>query len=305
VAEVNKTATSAEAWANKKADQANAWINDHQDEITAGVMATVADVAVTTLCEAATAGVGSLGCLAAGGLAGGAMSGAMLCPAGPDQMACIAQSAGEGALTSLAFGAGGRLLGKAASGAKSALTAANDAHRAGNILDDIADAKPREVPESPTPKAEPTTTPKDLGSADQVGTQSEPPVLFGQARIGENFSRGPKVPSNLSGRPLADVSADLRALRMSPDEIPIQAFEHDGQLVTVNNRGLAALSDAGFRPTNLSIVDRSTLPDSVLERLLEIPTALGGGLPSPSIAVTKSMVDWKVIRTITIAEASS
>ena len=92
---------------------------------------------------------------------------------------------------------------------------------------------------------------------------------------------------------------------MSPDAIRIEAFEHDGHLVTVNNRGLAALSDAGFRPTNLSIVDKSTLSNRVLRRLLQVPTALGGGLPSQSIAVTPTIDDWTVLRTITVPGVNS
>ena len=130
---------------------------------------------------------------------------------------------------------------------------------------------------------------------------AEPPsVWFGQARIGPKFSTKPDVPGYLSARPIADVAAELHAGKLSPDDIPITAFELEGQLVTVNNRGLAALSEAGLRPTNMTVIGKSDVPLSVMRRLLETPTALGEGLPSPSIAVTPSMSDWSVSRVISI-----
>jgi RHS repeat-associated protein len=136
--------------------------------------------------------------------------------------------------------------------------------------------------------------------AQNVAAAGTEPVLFGQARIGGDFSTKADVPAYLRGRPLADVSAELRAGTLSPDAIPITAFEREGQLVTVNNRGLAALSDAGFRPTNLTIVDKGSLSADVLARLDEVPSALGSTLPWPSIAVTPSRLDWTVLRTISV-----
>lgn len=125
-------------------------------------------------------------------------------------------------------------------------------------------------------------------------------VWFGQARIDANFSTKSDVPSYLRGRPIADVAGDLRAGRLSPNDIPITAFEHEGQLVTVNNRGLAALSEGGLRPTNLSVVSKESVSRNVLRRLNETPTALGEGLPSPNIAITPSRSDWTVLRMISI-----
>lgn len=91
---------------------------------------------------------------------------------------------------------------------------------------------------------------------------------------------------------------------MSPNDIRITAFEHQGQLVTINNRGLAALSEAGMSPTNLTTIGKSQVSASVLARLGEVPTALGETLPSPNIAVTPSMSDWTVLRMISIAGGS-
>ncbi len=90
---------------------------------------------------------------------------------------------------------------------------------------------------------------------------------------------------------------------MSADAIPITAFEHGGQLVSINNRGLAALSDAGLVPTNLTIVGRNSVDRSIMSRLDEVPSALGTGLPSSSIAVTPSMSDWSVLRVSSVPGA--
>jgi len=57
-------------------------------------------------------------------------------------------------------------------------------------------------------------------------------------------------------------------------------------LVTINNRGLAALSEAGMYPTNLTVIDKSQVEDYVIDQLGEIPTVLGEFFPSPNIAVT-------------------
>ncbi len=102
---------------------------------------------------------------------------------------------------------------------------------------------------------------------------------------------------------LADVASELRAGTMSADAIPITAFEHGGQLVSINNRGLAALSDAGLVPTNLTIVGRNSVDRSIMSRLDEVPSALGTGLPSSSIAVTPSMSDWSVLRVSSVPGA--
>jgi hypothetical protein len=71
-------------------------------------------------------------------------------------------------------------------------------------------------------------------------------------------------------------------------------------LVTINNRSLAALSEAGIRPTNVTVIDKGLVPLEILNRLREVPTALGEALPSPNIAVTPSMTDWTIIRTISV-----
>ncbi len=84
--------------------------------------ATLASVAVGGLvflgCEALTGGVGSVGCLTAGGAAGGAVYGALTCPAGTSKLKCASIGALSGAAAGATFGLGSALgLGPVASSA--------------------------------------------------------------------------------------------------------------------------------------------------------------------------------------------
>ena len=86
------------------------------------VGATLASVAVGGLvflgCEAVTGGVGSVGCLAAGGAAGGALYGAVTCPAGNSTLKCAGLGALSGAAAGATAGLGSALgLGTVAAGA--------------------------------------------------------------------------------------------------------------------------------------------------------------------------------------------
>jgi hypothetical protein len=89
------------------------------------------------------------------------------------------------------------------------------------------------------------------------------PVLFRQARVGPNFSKG----GAFKGRSIYDVAGDLKAGRLSSDDIQINAFRHNGALITENNRSLTALSLAGMKPTNINIVEAS---QKLLGRLDEV-----------------------------------
>jgi hypothetical protein len=111
-------------------------------------------------------------------------------------------------------------------------------------------------------------------------------VLFGQRRIGPDFSED----GAFKGRSIYAVAEDLRAGRLSPHGIRIDAFWHGNQLVAVNNRSLAALSLAKMRPTNVNIVDP---PSSIRKRLRE-PAIVSDRLPSRSVAVTPSQRDLRV-----------
>ena len=78
-------------------------------------------------------------------------------------------------------------------------------------------------------------------------------MLFGQRRIGPEFSTDDGVPSYLSGRLISDVAADLRSGVLTADQLPINAFTGaNGELITINNRTLGALSEAGLQPTRIN-----------------------------------------------------
>jgi hypothetical protein len=115
-------------------------------------------------------------------------------------------------------------------------------------------------------------------------------VLFGQRRLDARFSSKPEVPAWLRNQNVADIAQQLRANPRLADQIRIEVFEHNGELVSMNTRGLAALSEAGLRPTNV-VLNRNP-PRSVLNRLRE-QTLVGnrGPLPSHSSVVTVSRTD--------------
>ena len=122
-------------------------------------------------------------------------------------------------------------------------------------------------------------------------------VLFGQRRIGPAFSTSEGVPSYLSGRQISDVAADLRSGILSADQLPINAFRGShGELITINNRTLAALSEASLKPTRINIV---TATRNELLRLTERPI-INSPIPGPSIPVTRTISDPTVLRVITI-----
>jgi len=117
-------------------------------------------------------------------------------------------------------------------------------------------------------------------------------VQFGQARVGPNFSPD----GAFKGRSVYDVADDLKAGRIEPDDVRINAFRHNGGLVTENNRSLTALSLAGMKPTNINIVPATR---KLTGRLRE-ETPLGDVLPSNRIAITPSQSDWTIIDTVHI-----
>ncbi|WP_430885885.1 hypothetical protein [Fusibacter sp. JL216-2] len=110
-------------------------------------------------------------------------------------------------------------------------------------------------------------------------------VLFGQKGVSQFFSKKGKF----KGASIADVAEQLKAGTLSPDDLPIEYIVRDGQKITLNNRSLTALSQAGLKPTVL--IDKTGnafLEKHLTERLLEM-----GGSPSSSmfIRTIKETVD--------------
>jgi hypothetical protein len=117
-----------------------------------------------------------------------------------------------------------------------------------------------------------------------TGCQAD--ILFGQKRIGERFRlEGPNP--DLAGRTLEEVASDLRIGLLTPDDIPIGVFQDPvtKSLVTVNNRGLAALTMAGLKP---SIITHVPLTGDIMERLSEDAVDRFHPVIGRRIAVTKN-----------------
>ena len=125
------------------------------------------------------------------------------------------------------------------------------------------------------------------------------PILFGQRRIDPTFSIDPKFPLT-SGRSLADVVADLRKGKLTPDDLPLSAFRHPetGNLVSINTRTRAVLAEAGLEPTKVTIVDLSSLTKKkrkdLLKRLSE-PLVIDSPLPGHRVPVTPSMGNLNIM----------
>ena len=106
-------------------------------------------------------------------------------------------------------------------------------------------------------------------------------ILFGQKRIAERFrDYGPNP--LLAGRSVLDVANDLKLGTLTPDDIEIFVFRYKGRLYAESNRGLAALSLAGKRPT---VVTEILNPASALtDRVDEMLDVGRGGLVIPVTA---------------------
>ena len=133
-----------------------------------------------------------------------------------------------------------------------AAEAAGDAGRRAssppNAPADLSSTPPSKAP-SDLPSDPPTKAPADPPSDTPAPIDSSGP-LFGQKRVSPTFGTEGRPPY-LAGRSISDVAADLRAGRLTPDQLPIEAFRlPDGRLVSSNTRSLAALSEAGLSPTN-------------------------------------------------------
>lgn len=118
---------------------------------------------------------------------------------------------------------------------------------------------------------------------------------FGQNRISPNFSDiGSQADASIRGRAISDVAADISAGRINPDTFVI-SYTIDpvsGKPVTLNNRGLAALAEAGKYPSHAIYVPYEKVPRHLVKDILVRP-------PSTSIDVTGNKDGSDYRRTIT------
>lgn len=75
-------------------------------------------------------------------------------------------------------------------------------------------------------------------------------ILFGQRRISERLSTKREVPDALKGQFVEDIASAIRSGVLDPAIIRIEYFVDKATraLVSINSRGLAALSEAGLIP---------------------------------------------------------
>ena len=190
----------------------------------------------------------------------------------------------------------------------------DDAGELAKRSDDAADAagdagrRASSPPNAPAdlPSTPPSKAPSDLPSDPPTKAPADPPSdtpapinswgpLFGQKRVSPTFGTEGRPPY-LAGRSISDVAADLRAGRLTPDQLPIEAFRlPDGRLVSSNTRSLAALSEAGLSPTNVTIIPPT---QELLRRLQETPLIPNAPLPGPRVPVTPSQSDPTIRRII-------
>jgi hypothetical protein len=76
-------------------------------------------------------------------------------------------------------------------------------------------------------------------------------------------------------------------------------FEYKGVLVSTNTRGLAALSLAGKRPTNLEYTTYDQLSKETRKRLNET-APYGDSLPATKIAITEDRAGKKILYPVSI-----
>jgi RHS repeat-associated protein len=117
---------------------------------------------------------------------------------------------------------------------------------------------------------------------------------FGQDRIAPNFSTiGSQASNSIVGRPVLDVAADIKAGRISPNELLI-SYTIDpktGKAVTLNNRGLAALVESGKIPDHAIFVPYDKTPPHLVADIKNRP-------PSKSILITKNKNGSGIIKKV-------
>ncbi|MCW7540925.1 DUF6531 domain-containing protein [Aquabacterium sp. A7-Y] len=129
-----------------------------------------------------------------------------------------------------------------------------------------------------------------------------PQVLFGQRRIAGSFRQNSGAPSYIEGRTLADVASDLKSGVLHPDQLPVSYFVHPktGQWIAESNRTLAALAEAGMKPTVLREVP---VTQELLNRLAEKSLRHRGqvlSMPGTSIPVTVGPNNLEIVRIISL-----
>ena len=106
---------------------------------------------------------------------------------------------------------------------------------------------------------------------------SKAEVLFGQKSVSQFFSAKGKFKK----APIAEITEQLNLGTLISDDLPIEYIVRDGVNVTMNNRSLTALSQAGLKPSIM--IDKTG--NAFLEKQLTERLNTMGGSPSTSIFI--------------------
>ncbi|MDT8696977.1 hypothetical protein QUG84_06075 [Acinetobacter baumannii] len=115
-------------------------------------------------------------------------------------------------------------------------------------------------------------------------------IHFGQKRVAPQFSNiGSQASDLIRGRDISDVAKDLKSGKVSANEFVISYIidPKTGVPITLNNRGLAAVSEANIKPDSAILVPYDKAP----KHLLKDGT-------SKTIEVTKIKDDSGELRTV-------
>jgi Sialidase, N-terminal domain len=124
-------------------------------------------------------------------------------------------------------------------------------------------------------------------------------MLFGQHRISPSFSSTDGVPEALAGRSVVDVAADIKSNKISTDVFLIRYTElPDGRLVTLNNRGLAALTIAGKNPSHAVFVPYKDAAKSLLSDVDKVHPILKNEGGTNIIYITEQRSGLNKLQTI-------
>jgi hypothetical protein len=128
-------------------------------------------------------------------------------------------------------------------------------------------------------------------------------LKFSQKRANARFSSAATVHNEatnalVGARLVSEVAQDLRNGTIVPSAITVQVFERGGDLIAINNRGLAALSLAGMRP--VTVVPVANPSAEILGRLGESDTYTSANgsqtITAPDFQMALTMTDARTDR---------
>ncbi|KUF34088.1 RHS repeat domain-containing protein [Lysinibacillus sp. F5] len=120
-------------------------------------------------------------------------------------------------------------------------------------------------------------------------------IHFGQNRIAPNFSTiGSQANDSIVGRPILEVAKDISLGSINPNDFLI-SYTIDpatSKVVTLNNRGLAALAEGGKFPEHAIFVPYDKVPSHLVADIKNRP-------PSKTISITKNKDGSGLVKNVT------